>query len=147
VEDFEKIYVDGVIVIKVNLIRAILNEFIALRGIVDEEINSGQTQLVIDCSECVYVDSTFFAAIIVASKRLINIGYKLQVVEPAIVGQSIVFSITTSKIFDKYKTREIGTHKEGGGLRVESWYRMQNKFCKAVNQLLDIFRPLVLLLK
>ena len=105
-ENIEKINVDGVIVIKVNLIRAILNESIALREIVDEEINSGQTQLVIDLSECVYVDSTFFGAIVVASKMLIDIGYKLRVVEPAIVGQSIIFSKNTSKIFDKYKTRE-----------------------------------------
>ena len=103
-ENIEKIYVDGVIVIKVNLIRAILNESIALRGIVDEEINSGQTKLVIDCSECVYIDSTFFGAIVLTSKRLINIGYKLRVVEPVIIGQSLVFNLDTSKLFDKYRT-------------------------------------------
>jgi hypothetical protein len=37
---------------------------------------------------------------------LIDIGYKLRVVEPAIIGQTIVININTSKIFDKYKTRE-----------------------------------------
>jgi hypothetical protein len=68
----------------------------------------------------VYVDSTFFAAIIVASKRLINIGYKLQVVEPAIVGQSIVFSINTTKIFDKYKTREDAIKSFQGDIQPES---------------------------
>ena len=119
-EDFEKIYVDGVIVIKVNLIRAILNESIALRGIVDDEINSGRTKLVIDCSECVYIDSTFFGAIVLTSKRLINIGYKLRVVEPAIVGQSIVFSINTSKIFDKYETREDAIKSFQGDIQPES---------------------------
>ena len=119
-ENIEKIYVDGVIVIKVNLIRAILNESIALRGIVDEEINSGQTKLVIDLSECVYIDSTFFGAIIMASKRLIAIGYKLRVVEPAIVGQSIVFSINTSKIFDKYETREDAIKSFQGDIQPES---------------------------
>jgi anti-sigma B factor antagonist/stage II sporulation protein AA (anti-sigma F factor antagonist) len=105
-ENIEKTYFDGVIVIKINLIRAILNESIALREIVDEEINSGQTQLVIDLSECVYVDSTFFGAIVLTSKRLINIGYRLRVVEPVIVGQSVVMNLNTSKLFDKYKTRE-----------------------------------------
>ena len=119
-EDFEKIYVDGVIVIKVNLNRAILNESIAIRGIVDEEINSGQTQLVIDLSECVYIDSTFFGAIVLTSKRLINIGYKLRVVEPSMVGESIVFSITTSKIFDKYKTREEAIKSFEGDIQPES---------------------------
>jgi anti-anti-sigma regulatory factor len=105
-EGFKKIYVNGVVVLEINLIRAILNESIALRKIVEEEINSGQTKVIIDLSKCDYVDSTFFGAIIVVSKMLIDIGYKLRVVEPAIIGQSIVININTSKIFDKYKTRE-----------------------------------------
>ena len=105
-ENIEKIYVDGVVVLEINLIRAILNESIALRKIVEEEINSGQTKVIIDLSKCDYVDSTFFGAIIVVSKMLIDIGYKLRVVEPAIIGQTIVININTSKIFDKYKTRE-----------------------------------------
>ncbi len=105
-EDFEIIYVDGVFVIEVNLTRSTINEAIAFRKIVEEEINSGHTKLVIDLSKCDYIDSTFFGAIIVASKMLIDIGYKLKVVEPAIIGQSIVININTSKIFDKYKTRE-----------------------------------------
>ncbi|MCH6574458.1 MAG: STAS domain-containing protein [Bacteroidetes bacterium] len=105
-EDFEKIYVDGVIVIAVNLIRSTLNEAIAFRKIVEEEINSGHTKLVIDLSKCDYIDSTFFGAIIVASRMLIDIGYKLKVVKPTIVGEYIFTYTDTLKVFDKYKTRE-----------------------------------------
>ena len=105
-ENIEKIYVDGVIVIKVNLIRAILNESIVLRGIVDEEINSFHTNLVIDLSKCDYIDSTFFGAIVMTAKKLINIGSRLKVVKPGNEGESIFININTTKIFDKYKTRE-----------------------------------------
>jgi anti-anti-sigma regulatory factor len=105
-EDIEKIYVNGVVVLEINLIRAILDESITLRKIVEEEINSGQTRLVIDLSKCHYIDSTFYGTIVMTSKRLIDIGYKLRVVEPAIIGQSIVINVNTSKVFDKYKTRE-----------------------------------------
>jgi len=105
-EVIEKTYVDDVVVLEINLIRAILDESIALRKIVEEEINSGQTQLVIDLSKCHYIDSTFYGAIVMTSKMLINIGHKLRVVEPAIIGQSIVINVNTSKLFDKYKTRE-----------------------------------------
>ena len=105
-EEFEKIYIHGVFVIEVNLIRATINEAIAFRKIVVEEINSGQTQLVIDLSNCDYIDSTFFGAIIVASKMLIDIGYKLKVVKPSMVGESIFIHTKTTKVFDKYKTRE-----------------------------------------
>ncbi len=105
-EGFEKIYVDGVVVLEINLIRAILNESIALRKIVEEEINSGQTKVIIDLSKCDYIDSTFFGAIIVASKLLIGLGVKLRVVKPAIAGEFLFSNTNTDKLFDKYKTRE-----------------------------------------
>jgi len=105
-ENFEKIYVNGIVVLEVNLTRAILNDAVDFRKIVEEEINSGQTQLVIDLSKCDYIDSTFFGAIIIASKIMINLGYKLKVVKPADVGESIFIHAKTPKIFDKYKTRE-----------------------------------------
>ena len=105
-EDFEKIYIDGVFVVAVNLIRATINEAIEFRKIIEEEINSGQTQLVIDLSKCDYIDSTFFGVIIMASKTLIDMGHKLKVVKPAIVGESIFIHTKTPKVFDKYKTRE-----------------------------------------
>jgi len=106
VENIEKIYLDGVFVISVNTIRATLNEAIALRKIVREDINYGHTKLVIDLSKCTYIDSNFFGAIIAASKILIDIGYKLKVVKQAIAGEYIFINTNTDKILDKYKTRE-----------------------------------------
>jgi len=102
-EDIEKIYVNDVVIIAINLNRAILHEAVAL---VEEEIDSGQTNLVIDLSKCAYIDSTFFGAIIVTSKMLINIGYKLKVVEPSIAGEYLFTYTNIVKVFDKYKTRE-----------------------------------------
>ncbi|MCH7964271.1 MAG: STAS domain-containing protein [Bacteroidetes bacterium] len=105
-KDFEIIYVDGVFVISVNLTRSTLNEAVAFRKIVEEEINSGHTKLVIDLSKCDYIDSTFFGALIVASRKLIDIGYKLKVVKPGIVEEYIFTYTDYRKVFDKYKTRE-----------------------------------------
>ncbi len=105
-EAFKKIYVDGVGVLEINLTRATINEAIAFRKIIEEEINSGHTKLVIDLSKCAYIDSTFFGAIIIASKMLIHIGYKLKVIEPSIAGEYLFTYTNTVKVFDKYKTRE-----------------------------------------
>ena len=105
-EDFEKIYLDGVFVIAVNLNRSTINEAIIFRKILKEEINSGHTKLVIDLSKCVYIDSTFFGAIIVASRMLIDLGSKLKVVKPGIVEEYIFTHTNYLKVFDKYKTRE-----------------------------------------
>jgi len=105
-EAFEKIYVDGVFVIEVNLIRSTLNEAIAFRKILEKEINSGHTKLVIDLSKCDYIDSTFFGALIMASGMMNDIGYKLKVVKPGTAGEYIFAFTDYRKVFDIYKTRE-----------------------------------------
>jgi len=105
-EAFETIYVDDVFVIAVNLSYATLNEAIAFRKILEEEISSGHTKLVIDLTNCVYIDSTFFGAIVVASKMLIDLGCKLKVVESAIMGVDIFIQTNTYRLFDIYKTRQ-----------------------------------------
>ena len=105
-ENIEKIYFDDILVIAVNLTRAILNEAIPFRKIVEDEINSGHTKLVIDLNDCDYIDSTFFGVIVKVSRLLIDMGYKLKVVKPAIVGEYIFIHTNTHGLFDKYNTRE-----------------------------------------
>jgi len=105
-EGFEKIRIDDVFIISVNPTRATVNEAIAFKKIAKEDIDSGHTKLVIDLSKCDYIDSTFFGAIIVFSRMLIDIGFKLKVVKPSIAGEFLFSNPNTDKLFDKYKTRE-----------------------------------------
>ena len=103
---FEKIYIDDILIIAVNPTRATINEAIVFKTVVKEDINSGYNKLVIDLSKCDYIDSTFFGAIIVASRMLIDIGYKLKVIKPAVAGEYIFTHTNYLKAFDDYKTRE-----------------------------------------
>jgi anti-anti-sigma factor len=119
-EAFEKIYVDGVLVIVVNLIRSTLNEAIAFRKIAEEEINSGHTKLVIDLSKCDYIDSTFFGALIMTRELMNDIGYKLKVVNPATKGEYIFTTTHTLSLFDIYKTREDAIKSFQGDIQPES---------------------------
>ena len=105
-KNIEKIYIDDILILVVNLTRAILNEAIPFRKLAEEEINSGHSKLVIDLSECDYIDSTFFGVIVKVSRMLNDIGSKLKVVKPAIVGEYIFIHTNTHKLFDKYNTRE-----------------------------------------
>lgn len=105
-ENFEKIYLGDILVIAVNLTRAILNEAIPFKKIVEEEINTDHTKIIIDLSQCDYIDSTFFGVIVKISRLLIDMGYKLKVVKPAIVGEYIFIHTNTDHLFDKYKTRD-----------------------------------------
>ena len=105
-DDFEKIFIDGVYVIAVNLTRSTLNEAVAFRKIVAEEINSGHTNLVIDLSKCDYIDSTFFGAIMMALQMMNDIGDKLKVVKPVNRRESIFLTTNTLGVFDLFTTRE-----------------------------------------
>jgi anti-anti-sigma factor len=120
VEDFDKIYVDGVFVIAVNLSRSTLNEAIAFRKLVEEEINSGHTNLVIDLSKCEFIDSTFFGAIIMALGMMNDIDHKLKIVKPVNPREDIFTTTNTLALFDLYKTREDAIKSFEGDTQPES---------------------------
>ncbi len=105
-EAFEKIYVDGVFVIAVNLTRSTIKEAYDFRKTIEEEINSGHTNLVIDLSKCDYIDSTFFGGIIWALGELSDKGKKLKVVKQTISKEDIFATTNTLRLFDLYNTRE-----------------------------------------
>lgn len=103
---FEKIYIDGVYVIAVNISRSTIRETYEFRKLIEEEINSGHTNLIIDLSRCDYVDSTFFGGIIWALGKLSDLGKKLKIVKPSNPKEDIFITTKTLEIFDLYKTRE-----------------------------------------
>ena len=119
-KDVEMINADGVFVIAVNLIRLTINEASAFRKILEKVINFGHTKLVIDISKCGYIDSSFFGVIIMASKMLIDIGYKLKVVKPTVAGEFIFISTDTLRLLDIYKTREEAIKSFEGDIQPES---------------------------
>ncbi len=105
-ENFEKIYLEGVTLIIVHLISPTLLEANEFKEIVDEQISFGQTRLVVDLSMCEHIDSTFLGELIQSLKKMTYIGGALRIVEPAILAQDIFTYTDTLKLFDMYKTRE-----------------------------------------
>ena len=105
-EDYEKIVLDDIIVIGVNLSRSTLLESKEFRRILEEEIAEEHNRVVIDLSKCEIIDSTFFGVIIMTLKKLNEAGGILKVVEPANPIEDIFTITNTLRIFDLYKTRE-----------------------------------------
>jgi len=103
---FDKIYIDGVFVIVVNCSRSTILEANKFRELVKDEIYSHHNRLVIDLSNCNYIDSTFFGAIMMTLELTRNKGYKLKIVKPAISGESIFATTHTLGLFELFKTRE-----------------------------------------
>ncbi len=105
-ENFEKIFVDDVFVIGVNVTRSTILEAKEFREIIEEKIIPGNNRLVIDLGKCEIIDSTFFGVVILALQKMINIGGKLKVVEPDNPKEDIFTTTNTLRLFDLYKTRE-----------------------------------------
>ncbi len=119
-KDFEKIYIDGVLVIVVMCNRSTMLEANEFKKLIKEEISSGHNKLVVDLSKCEYVDSTFFGAIMMTFGMMTDKGYKLKVVKPTISGEDIFTSTNTLRLFDLYKTREEALKSFEGDIQPES---------------------------
>ena len=105
-ENFEKIFMDDVIVIAVNLTRSTLLESKEFRKIIEEEIGYGHNRIVIDLSKCEIIDSTFFGVVIMTLKKITEAGGKLKVVEPVNPIEDIFTMTNTLRLFEIYKTRD-----------------------------------------
>lgn len=104
-DNFEKIKVGDVFIIGINLTRLTLNEASEFRTIVEEVVNYGHSNLVIDLSQSYFIDSTFFGSLIIALKLITGKGYKMKVLEPANSGEDIFTTKNFRRLFDLYKTR------------------------------------------
>lgn len=101
-EDFEKKVVKDVLVEKVNLTRATWKEAIELKRILDEDIINKFPKIVVDISDCEFMDSTFLGALVVSQKKISKSGSEIKLVEPASVMQTLMEKSGTLKIFDTY---------------------------------------------
>ena len=113
-EAFEKLNVNGVNIIAVNITRSTIKDAYAFRKTIEEEINAGHTDLIIDLYKCDFIDSTFFGGIIWALGKLTDIGKKLKMVKPGHPKQDIFVTTNTQELFELYKTREDAINSFGG---------------------------------
>lgn len=103
-EDFEKKIEKDVVVEVVNLNRATYKEAIQFRKILDEDIEKKFRKLVVDISQCEFLDSTFLGTLVLAKKRMDIIGGELKIVEPTSVFKVLLEKTSTLEIFDTYKS-------------------------------------------
>lgn len=103
-EDIERIYIDNVSVIIINLTFATVYDAKEFRKIIDEEINSGYKRFVIDLSKCEKICSMFFGAVVGTLNKMKDIGGKLKIVEPENSKEDIFTKTDTRKLFEIYKS-------------------------------------------
>ena len=103
-EEFEKKAINDVVVEIVNLSRATFKEATEFKKILNEDLEKKFKKVVVDISQCEFMDSTFLGVLVYAQKRISSQGGEIKLVEPASVFQTLLEKTSTLRIFDTHKS-------------------------------------------
>lgn len=92
----------NVLVIGINLARATLQEAESFKQLLFNAIERGERKIVVDFSQCDFVDSTFLGGLVVGLKRMTQAGGDIRLVgfRPAV--RSMMELTRMHKVFDCY---------------------------------------------
>ncbi len=90
----------------VNLSRATLKEAEEFKRRLLEDINQGWRKIIIDLSDCEFIDSTFLGALVVSLKKMTTLGGDLRLIgfQPAV---HTMFELTRMyRVFESFEQKE-----------------------------------------
>ncbi|MBE0539413.1 MAG: STAS domain-containing protein [Ignavibacterium sp.] len=91
----------------VNFTRATLKETETLRSRIQNDINNGKTNIIIDLSLCDFCDSSFIGALVVCTKKSFAINNKFSIIIQPESSLSDIFHATRlDKVLSIFKTRD-----------------------------------------
>jgi anti-sigma B factor antagonist/stage II sporulation protein AA (anti-sigma F factor antagonist) len=105
-EDFERKVIKDIRIEVVNLSRATYKEANVLRKLLTEDIELHFKKLIVDISQCEFIDSTFIGALVVSLKFIAKHGGEIRLVKPSSEALSLMEIVGTLKIFNAYDTIE-----------------------------------------
>ena len=103
-EDFETKVIGDITIETVNLIRATYKEAGMFKDILLKDIKRQIKKIVVDLSQCEFIDSTFIGVLVLALKEITKINGKLCVVSPSSTTHSILEQTNTLRIFNVFDT-------------------------------------------
>lgn len=95
-----------VCLITVNINRATLEEAEKFKSLLFEKIQIGIKKVIIDLSECEFIDSTFLGSLVVSLKKTTGSGGDLRLIgfKPSV---ETMFELTRMyRVFESFKTKE-----------------------------------------
>lgn len=97
---------DDVLVQVVDLTRATLKEADEFKYTLSKSIEKGYRKIVVDLSDCEFIDSTFLGALVVSLKKVTAMGGDLRLVgfHPAV--HSMMELTRMHRVFETYPTKE-----------------------------------------
>jgi len=97
----------GVILVEVvNLTRATLKEAEEFKQILLKDIELGWRKIVVDLTDCEFVDSTFLGCLVVSLKRITGLGGDLKLVGFQSAVESMFQLTRLYRVFETFPTRD-----------------------------------------
>lgn len=106
VEDFSRLEVNNVIIQVVNLSRATYREASELKKNLDQLIKESRKKIIVDISQCEFIDSTFLGVLVLSLKASAKIGGDLRLVKPDEIVKALMEKSGTLNVFNLYDTLE-----------------------------------------
>ncbi|MGA7837652.1 MAG: STAS domain-containing protein [Ignavibacteriaceae bacterium] len=105
-EDFKRTMFGDIVVETVNLTRATYKEAGMLKFFLKKDIMKGFRKIVIDLSQCEFIDSTFIGVLVITLKDLAKISGELRIIQPVSLANTILAMTGTFDIFNVSDTLE-----------------------------------------
>ena len=103
-EDFETLFVNDLAIEIVNLSRATYKEASQLKKNLDDLIKDKHKKIIVDISQCEFIDSTFLGALVLALKSSAKIGGDVRLVKPHEVVKTLMEKAGTLNVFNLYES-------------------------------------------
>jgi anti-anti-sigma factor len=98
------LHVSDIVVEVVNLSRATYREASQLKKNLDELIKEKQKKIIVDISQCEFIDSTFLGVLVLSLKASARIGGDIRLVKPDEVVKALMEKAGTLNVFNLYET-------------------------------------------
>jgi anti-anti-sigma factor len=96
----------SILVEVIDLDRATLLDVEEFKKILFEDIQTGWRKIIIDLTECKFIDSTFLGTIVIALKKITEVGGELRLVGIQLETQTMFQLTNMNRIFKIFENRE-----------------------------------------
>jgi len=97
----------GVVLVEVvNLSRATMKEAEEFKHILLQDIELGWRKIIVDLTDCEFIDSTFLGALVVSLKRITGFGGDLRLVGFQSAVNSMFQLTRMYRVFESFQTRD-----------------------------------------
>jgi anti-anti-sigma factor len=107
-EDFDQLFVGDIVIEVVNLSRATYKEASELKKSLDELIKNKQKKIIVDLSQCEFIDSTFLGVLVLSLKASAKIGGDIRLIRPDEIVKTLMEKAGTLNVFNLYDSLDEG---------------------------------------